>query len=81
MDYFGITNNSLAKALGVDPSLVSRWQSGQRRLTASSAAMDALAEYILTRSQRVHDVEWLKAQFDQFGLSTDISTCTALSKI
>jgi hypothetical protein len=36
--------------------------------------MDALAEYILARSKRVHDIEWLKAQFEENGLFTDIST-------
>jgi len=74
MDYFGISNNELAKALIVDPSLVSRWLNGQRLLKASSASMDALVEYILARSQRVHDIEWLKAQFEKDGLPTDIST-------
>ncbi|AHF11424.1 MULTISPECIES: helix-turn-helix transcriptional regulator [Dehalobacter] len=74
MDYFGISNNELAKALMVDPSLVSRWLNGQRLLKASSVPMDALAEYILARSQRVYDIEWLKAQFEKDGLPTDIST-------
>lgn len=74
MDYFGITNNELAKAIAVDPSLVSRWLNGQRKLKASSISMDALAEYILARSKRVHDIEWLKTQFEEDGLLSDIST-------
>ncbi|MEA4849213.1 MAG: helix-turn-helix transcriptional regulator [Clostridiaceae bacterium] len=80
MDYFGITNNELARALSVDPSLVSRWLNGQRRLKASNPAMDALAEYILARSKRVHDIEWLKTQFEEEGLPTDISTVYRLKQ-
>lgn len=74
LNYLRITNNELAKALAVDPSLVSRWLNGQRKLKASSAPMDMLAEYILSRSKRVQDIEWLKAQFEKEGLPTDIST-------
>lgn len=74
MNYFGITNNELAKALVVDPSLVSRWLSGQRKLNASSASMDALAEYILSISRRVRDIEWLKSQFERHGLPIDLSS-------
>lgn len=74
MNYLRLTNNELARALAVDPSLVSRWLNGQRLLKASSAIMDALAEYILVCSRRVQDIEWLKAQFEKDGLPTDIST-------
>ena len=74
MEYFSITNKELAKAIEVDPSLVSRWLNGQRKLKASSVSMDALSEYILARSKRVHDIEWLKKQFEEEGLFTDIST-------
>lgn len=74
MDYFGITNKEMSRALAVDPSLVSRWLNGQRKLKALSASMDVLAEYILTRSKRVKDIEWLKTKFEEDGLTTDIST-------
>jgi len=80
MDYFVITNSELAKAIAVDPSLVSRWLNGQRKLKASSTAMDALAEYILARSKRVQDIEWLKKQFEEGGLSCDISTVYSIKQ-
>lgn len=57
LDYYSIAQNELAQALDIDPSLVSRWLSGERRLRASSPQMDALAEYILTHSKRIHDME------------------------
>ena len=74
MDYFGITNKEMSRALAVDPSLISRWLNGQRKLKALSTSMDILAEYILTRSKRVKDIEWLKTKFEEDGLFTDIST-------
>lgn len=74
MEYFDIGNRELAKAMSVDPSLVSRWLKGQRRLNAANPAMDALAEYVLSCSRRTDDVEWLKCQFERDGLPTDAPT-------
>ena len=72
LTHFSISNSELAKALAVDPSLVSRWLGGQRRLKAASPVMDALAEFILLRGRRTADIEWLKAQFERDGLPTDL---------
>lgn len=74
LQHLGITNIELAKALGCDPSLISRCVSGQRSLKAASVQMDAIAEYILSQAKRMQDVEWLKAQFLEAGLPTDNST-------
>lgn len=74
LDYYGIAQNELAQALDIDPSLVSRWLSGGRRLRAASPQMDALAEYLLGHSKRIHDMEWLKARFEAAGLPTDLSS-------
>ncbi|MDO5112107.1 MAG: helix-turn-helix transcriptional regulator [Clostridia bacterium] len=74
MAYFGVSNKELAQALDIDPSLVSRWISGQRRISAASPPMEAMAEYFLSRSQRIDDVNWLKAQFEAAALPTDPSS-------
>lgn len=74
LDYLGMTNLSLAKALNMDPSIISRYLSGQRRLLASSPQLEAVADFILSHSQRIQDMEWLKEQFALDGLPTDIST-------
>jgi len=74
MDYFAISGNQLAKALDIDPSLVSRWLSGKRKLRVASAQMDALAEYILAQSRSIDDIKWLNAQFEAEGLPTDIAS-------
>lgn len=74
MDYFSIGGNQLAKALDVDPSLVSRWLSGKRKLRAASARMDALAEYVLAQSRSIDDIKWLNAHFESEGLPTELSS-------
>lgn len=74
LEHFGLTNLALAKALELDPSLVSRYLSGHRQLKAASPQMEAIAGFILTRSRRVKDMEWLKEQFQAAGLPTDLST-------
>lgn len=74
MQYLGITNVELSKALGCDPSLISRCTSGERSLKAGSVQINAIAEYILSRAKRMQDVDWLKARFIEAGLSTDNST-------
>lgn len=74
MAYFGMSNKELAQALNIDPSLVSRWLSGQRRILAASPPMEAMAEYFLSLSQRIDDVSWLKKQFEAARLPTDLSS-------
>jgi transcriptional regulator with XRE-family HTH domain len=74
MEHFGLTNLVLAKALELDPSLVSRYLSGQRQLKAASPQIEALADFILTRSKRVKDIEWFKERFQAEGLPTDSTT-------
>jgi hypothetical protein len=73
-DYLGLSNIEVAKSLHYDPSLISRYLSGQRHLKASSPQLDAIAELILARSQRVRDVEWLTEQFVASGLPTEMAT-------
>ena len=74
LDYLGITNIELAKAMGCDPSLISRCLSGQRALKAASLQMDAIAEYLLSRAKRAQDLNWLKDRFIEAGLPTESST-------
>lgn len=74
LEHLGLTNLAAARAMGIDPSSVSRILSGQRRLPAASPQMEALADHILSQSRRVADMDWLKEQFQAAGLPTDIST-------
>ncbi len=74
LEYLGLSNIEVAKSLHYDPSLISRYLSGQRHLKAASPQLDAIAELILARSQRVRDVEWLTERFVAAGLPTEMAT-------
>lgn len=63
LEYYNISNSMLAKALNIDASLVSRWINGKRQLRASSDILSKLADYILEKSSRLENIEWLKKQF------------------
>ncbi len=47
MKHFNITNNKLAKAISVDPSLVSKWVNGKRTPPAKSLHIFQIAEFFL----------------------------------
>lgn len=74
LEYLGISNAELAKALDYDPSLISRYLTGHRVFKAASVQMDAVTEYILSRAKRMQDIEWLRGRFAEAGLPTDVST-------
>lgn len=48
----GIANNQLAKALAVDPSLISRWRNGSRVPTAQSKYIEGIAEYVVFHAKK-----------------------------
>lgn len=50
MDYSSISSKELSAGLGIDPSLISRWKSGVRRLSPDGFGAKALAEYFLARA-------------------------------
>ncbi|MGE4483690.1 MAG: helix-turn-helix domain-containing protein [Oscillospiraceae bacterium] len=80
LEYYGIAQRELSLALGIDPSLVSRWLTGARKLRAASQQIEEIADFILTRSRRVKDMEWLKEQFQTAGLPTELSTVYRLKQ-
>lgn len=41
-----ISNNKLAKAISVDPSLISKWRTGKREISTNSNYIDLLSNYI-----------------------------------
>ncbi len=47
MDFLKISNSKLAKFVKVDPSLVSRWKSGNRSISINSPYILSIAEYII----------------------------------
>ncbi len=54
MNVLNITNNALAKALSVDPSLVSRWRSGSRTPAKDSHYIEMIASYVVDHAKMEH---------------------------
>ena len=76
--HFVVSQQELADALQVNASQISRWISGERKLTAASPHMPGIAEYFLALATKVADIDWLKAQFAAAGLPTE---ATSVSRI
>lgn len=67
MEWARVTPKELNRALGVDPSLISRWRTGSRRLPAGSRWCGRLTEYFL--QARRDEVTALMARVSPLGLS------------
>lgn len=73
LEHFEIRNKSVAAALNVHPSLVTKWLNHERLLGINSKYLEPLADFILSRPLSPADTEWLKKQFNDFGIKEDIS--------
>lgn len=72
LEHFEIRNKSVAAALNVHPSLVTKWLNHERLLGINSKYLEPLADYILSRPLSPADTEWLKKQFCDFGIKEEI---------
>lgn len=70
----GIPNNKLAKALSVDPSLVSRWRNGTREMPQKSEYIRLIAEYITSHGTDLQNI------IDVLSIDCNDSSCE-LSKL
>lgn len=64
---FRITNLELARATGIDPSLISRYLSGNRKLKGTGKHADAIADYFIAKAD-MDQFNWLKERLDESGL-------------
>jgi len=69
MEYLGVTNASLAKAIDVDSSLISRWRTGKRSIAGNPEYAALIARYLVPRIAGKADRVWLKRQ-----ISGDLGT-------
>lgn len=65
---FKISNLELAKATGIDPSLVSRYLSGNRKLKGTGKHVELIAEYLIIKADTVEKINWLRNRLDAAGL-------------
>jgi hypothetical protein len=54
MSVLNITNSAMAKALSVDPSLISRWRSGSRTPAKDSHYVEMIARYVADHAKMEH---------------------------
>lgn len=80
--YLGLSNVEVARALHYDPSLISRYLSGKRKLEAHSPQCSAFVKLALSRCQAVGDQAWLADRLAEAGFpstetqsANDNNTC------
>mgnify|MGYP001118849938 FL=1 len=49
LNILDIRSNKLAKAINVDPSLISRWKTGKRKISHESNHLKAMADYFSSK--------------------------------
>lgn len=70
MNTLNITNSCLARALSIDPSLVSRWRTGARKPSQKADYLKKIANYISSYSK----MDYQKAAiYEMIGLTNDKS--------
>ncbi|MBO4788191.1 MAG: hypothetical protein J5531_04745, partial [Lachnospiraceae bacterium] len=75
---FELTNLDVARATGLDPSLISRYISGNRKLKRSSRQAGDIAEFLLTLADTSERIDWLREQLENSGFSTDITSVMSM---
>lgn len=73
-EHFQIKNKSIASALNVHSSQVSRWMSGERVLRLDSEYIEPLIDYILSRELSSKDILWIKRKFEEDGIKAEFSS-------
>lgn len=59
-DLFKISNSQLARGINVDASLISRWKSGQRKISRNSPHIAAIAAYFIQLNAYQYQKEYLE---------------------
>ncbi len=59
MHLFKISNSKLARGIGVDASLVSRWKSGERKISPNSPHIPMLSSFFLKLNAYHYQIEYL----------------------
>ena len=74
MHLFKLSNSKLARGINVDPSLISRWKSGERQMSPNSPHVPAIASYILHLNAYHYQRDYLdKVLHKKLGSSDRVS--------
>ena len=77
---FELSNLDLAKATGIDPSLISRYISGNRKLRKTSRQAEDIAEYLMTLANTSERINWLTEQFTASDLPMDFTSVLGMKR-
>ena len=77
---FELSNLDLAKATGIDPSLISRYISGNRKLRKTSRQAEDIAEYLMTLANTSERIKWLTEQFTSSDLPMDFTSVLGMKR-
>lgn len=77
---FNTNNSKLARAINVDPSLISKWRSGTRTLSPNSPYIELLADYFLNIDLLQHQKDILINLLRPFNPNINICSRSQLKK-
>lgn len=71
MQFLDVSNSKLAKTLMVDPSLISRWRSGERQLMPDSLYIENIVQCLVHHIKTTEQVEHVLRLMDHEDLATN----------
>ncbi len=78
LEHFDIRNKSVAAAMNVHPSMITRWTKNERLLSINSKYLEPLTDYILSRSLSTADMAWLSKRFREYGITGSFASVAEL---
>ena len=78
LEHFDIRNKSVAAALNVHPSMITKWLTNDRLIGMNSKYLEPLADYILSRASSAADMTWLEKRFREYGIKASLASVTEL---
>ncbi len=80
LEHFEIRSKTVAAALNVHPSIITRWMNKERLIGVNSKYLEPLTDYILARKLTTDDVEWFKKRFHEYGIKGDFLSVSEIKR-
>lgn len=80
LDILGISGTRLAKAINVDPSLVSKWRNGRRVISPSSNHLNQISNYIFKNVTNTYQEKAIWNISDEYNIPIEIEASCSLKK-
>lgn len=72
LNILDVSSNKLAKSINVDPSLISRWKTGKRKISCTSTYLKPIADYLSAKINNDYQKTNIINISSKFNLSIDI---------